>query len=76
MQLLGYKGTICILIGFYKNILNFRGIYILVYNNPMNKQDICSSCEYNIDDICSKNNIYIQDFIELRLATCPIYKWG
>ncbi len=59
----------------HKNILNFS---LGVYNNYMsypNREKICMMCPFLKIDTCTKNDLQIKDFINLRLATCPVYKW-
>jgi hypothetical protein len=53
----------------------------MLYNMRMeyiypNRYKICGACEYLLGDVCQKIDLHLGDFINLRLATCPKYKWG
>lgn len=37
---------------------------------------ICGGCNHLLGDVCQKRDLSLGDFINLRLATCPEYKWG
>ena len=37
---------------------------------------ICGGCEFLLGDVCQKNNFPLGDFINLRMAYCPEFKWG
>ena len=60
----------------HKNILNFcpGGVYNNYMSYP-NREKICMMCPFLKIDTCTKNDLQIKDFINLRLATCPVYKW-
>ena len=38
--------------------------------------NICASCEFRDKSRCTINKMEFKDFINLRLATCPLFKWG
>lgn len=67
--------------GVYKKFLNFVNINI-GYNNRMDREEqksreaICSECPFRNIDTCEKNGMKLGEFIHLRLAWCPIFKWG
>ena len=37
---------------------------------------ICGGCKENLNGFCLQNSEEIYEYITLRLATCPLYKWG
>ncbi len=53
----------------------------MLYNMYMNyiypdRYEICGGCNHLLGDVCQKNDLPLGDFINLRLAYCPEYKWG
>lgn len=45
------------------------------YRYP-DRYKICGGCEFLLGDVCQKNNFPLGDFINLRMAYCPEFKWG
>lgn len=37
---------------------------------------ICYTCPLNNEGMCEKAGMYLTDFVHLRLAYCPEFKWG
>lgn len=49
-----------------------------MYNTYMytNRYKNFGGGDHLLGDACAKNDLSLGDFIHLRMATCPIFKWG
>ena len=55
-----------------------KRVKTLEYNDIMyypERTKICGECIENLNGFCLKNDQEIYEYITLRLATCPLYKW-
>jgi hypothetical protein len=40
------------------------------------RYEICGGCNYLLGDVCKKIDLPLVEFINLRLAYCPDFRWG
>lgn len=54
-----------------------RGYTISLYNTYMDARfNLCLVCPKRDMSKCTMNEQELKDLINLRLATCPLFKWG
>jgi hypothetical protein len=40
------------------------------------RYEICGGCNFLLGDVCKKIDLPLGEFINLRLAYCPDFRWG
>jgi len=69
-------------IKFFLNFCAYAKHHLLRYNIFVGNEELqlrelcCSLCPLRDIDVCTMNKMKIADFVYLRLAHCPDFRWG